>query len=54
MKSVRATESRVNALRRQSRTRKEPVMKNAITYVGLDGHKKDIYVAMLVGHSISI
>jgi len=25
-------------------------MKNAITYVGLDAHKKDIYVAMLVGH----
>jgi transposase len=24
-------------------------MKNAITYVGLDAHKKDIYVAMLVG-----
>jgi hypothetical protein len=23
-------------------------MKNAITYVGLDAHKKDIYVAMLV------
>ncbi len=25
-------------------------MKNAITYVGLDAHKKDIYVAMLMGH----
>ena len=25
-------------------------MKNAITYVGLDAHKKDIYVAMLVDH----
>jgi len=25
-------------------------MKNAITYVGLDAHKKDIYVVMLVGH----
>jgi hypothetical protein len=25
-------------------------MKNATTYVGLDAHKKDIYVAMLVGH----
>ena len=25
-------------------------MKNAITYVGLDAHKKDIYVAMLIGH----
>lgn len=25
-------------------------MKNAITYVGLDVHKKDIYVAMVVGH----
>ena len=24
-------------------------MKNTITYVGLDAHKKDIYVAMLVG-----
>lgn len=25
-------------------------MKNAITYVGLDAHRKDIYVAMLIGH----
>jgi len=25
-------------------------MKHAITYVGLDAHKKDIYVAMVVGH----
>jgi hypothetical protein len=25
-------------------------MKNAITYVGLDAHRKDIYVAMLVSH----
>ncbi len=25
-------------------------MKNAITYVGLDAHKKAIYVAMLMGH----
>lgn len=25
-------------------------MKNAVTYVGLDAHKKDIYVAMLVDH----
>jgi hypothetical protein len=32
------------------RTRKEPVLKNAITYVGLDAHQKDIYVAMRVGH----
>jgi transposase len=41
--------SRVNASRRQSRRRKEPVMKNVTTYVGIDAHKKDLFVAMLVG-----
>jgi hypothetical protein len=24
-------------------------MKNGITYVGIDAHKKDLYIAMLVG-----
>ena len=24
-------------------------MKNVITYVGIDAHKKDLYIAMLVG-----
>jgi hypothetical protein len=36
-------------LRRQSRTRKEPVVKNVTTYVGIDAHKKDLFFAMLVG-----
>ena len=35
-------------MRRQSRIRKEPVVKNGITYVGLDAHKKFINVAMLL------
>ena len=25
-------------------------MKNVITYVGIDAHKKDLFMAMLVGH----
>src|SRR5882724_10967515 len=41
--------SRVNASRRQSRRRKEPVVKNLTTYVGVDAHKKDLFVAMLIG-----
>src|SRR5713226_9002486 len=41
--------SRVNASRRQSRRRKEPVVKNITTYVGVDAHKKDLFVAMLIG-----
>jgi transposase len=36
--------------RRQSRTRKEPVMSQDITFVGLDAHKKSITVAMLPGN----
>jgi transposase len=36
-------------LRRQSRRRKEPVVKNVTTYVGIDAHKKDLFIAMLVG-----
>lgn len=35
-------------MRRQSRIRKEPVMGNGITYVGLDAHKNSINVAMLL------
>ena len=35
-------------MRRQSRKRKEPVVKNTITYVGIDAHKKDLFIAMLV------
>jgi transposase len=31
--------------------RKEPVMADVITYVGIDAHKKDLQVAMLVGHA---
>lgn len=26
-------------------------MKDVITYVGIDAHKKDRYVAMLIGHA---
>src|SRR6516225_864861 len=29
--------------------RREPVMKNVITYVGIDAHKKDLFIAMLIG-----
>jgi len=25
-------------------------MKNVTTYVGIDAHKKDLFVAMLIGH----
>src|SRR2546427_10582034 len=39
--------SRVSAVRRQSRMRKEPAVKEGITWVGLDAHKKSISVAML-------
>lgn len=35
-------------MRRQSRIREEPVVSNAITFVGMDAHKKSINVAMLV------
>src|SRR5258706_3025759 len=41
--------SRVNASRRQSRRRKEPVVKNTTTYVGADAHQKDVLISMLVG-----
>jgi len=41
--------SRVNASRRQGRRRKEPVVKNITTYVGVDAHKKDLFVARLIG-----
>src|SRR5256885_15026248 len=40
--------SRVSAVRRQSRMRKEPAVKEGITWVGLDAHKKSISVAMLL------
>ncbi len=43
-----ATRSRVSALRRQSRIRKEPVVRDSSTFVGLDAHKESIFVAMLV------
>ena len=36
------------ALRRQSRIRKEPVVAESITFVGLDAHKNSIAVAMLL------
>src|ERR1700676_369785 len=42
--------SRVNASRRQSRRRKEPVVKNITTYVGVDAHKKELFIAMLIGN----
>jgi len=29
---------------------REPVMKNVATYVGIDAHKKDLFVAMLIGN----
>ena len=35
--------------RHQSRKREEPVMSEVITYVGIDAHKRDLHVAMLVG-----
>ena len=41
--------SRINTLRCQSRTRKEPVRSAPITYVGIDAYKRDLHVAMLVG-----
>jgi transposase len=43
-----ASSSRVNALRRQSRIRREPVLEtNGITWVGMDAHKNSIQVAAL-------
>ena len=36
-------------MRRQSRRRKEPVVKQVTTYVGVDAHKKDLFIAMLIG-----
>jgi hypothetical protein len=36
-------------LRRQSRRRKEPVVKQVTTYVGIDAHKKDLFLTLLVG-----
>lgn len=38
----------VRTKRRQSRTLEEPVMNQPSTYVGLDVHKKDIVVALLL------
>src|SRR6476469_5436329 len=35
--------------RHQSRRRKEPVMEEVITYVGIDAHKRELHVAMLMG-----
>jgi transposase len=46
---VEATRSRVDAMRRQSRIRKEPVMDEPITYVGIDAHARELHVAMLIG-----
>ncbi|MGH2603752.1 MAG: IS110 family transposase [Dehalococcoidia bacterium] len=31
--------------------RREPVIKNVTTYVGIDAHKKDLFIAMLVGEA---
>jgi hypothetical protein len=39
----------LSASRRQSRTRKEPVVKQVTTYVGIDAHKKDLFIAMRIG-----
>jgi hypothetical protein len=50
---MRHARSRVNALRRQSRTRRRPVVDNASTYVGLDAHKNVIAVAMLVPDAVA-
>ena len=36
-------------MRCQSRRRKEPVVDEPITYVGIDAHKRELHVAMLVG-----
>src|SRR6266850_8187359 len=45
----RHARSRVNALRRQSRIRRRPVVSpNAITWVGMDAHKNSIKVAALL------
>jgi transposase len=44
----KAHDPRIDARRRQSRIRKEPVMNNHITYVGMDAHKKSIQVALLL------
>ena len=42
-----AYDSRVDTLaRRQSRRRKEPVMSEPITYVGIDAHKVELQVAV--------
>src|ERR1700752_2199560 len=30
--------------------RREPVMKQVTTYVGIDAHKKDLFIAMLIGN----
>src|SRR4051812_23942780 len=35
--------------RHQSRRREEPVMEEVITYVGIDAHKRELHVAMLIG-----
>lgn len=35
--------------RHQSRRRKEPVRGEVITYVGIDAHKRELHVAMLIG-----
>ncbi len=36
-------------MRCQSRRRKEPIVNEPITYVGIDAHKRELHVAMLVG-----
>ena len=32
--------------------RREPVMKDVTTYVGIDAHKKDLFIAMLIGNEL--
>lgn len=40
-------------MRGQSRRRKEPIMNEPITYVGIDAHKKDLAIAMLSGDEVA-
>jgi transposase len=44
----RHVRSRVDALRRQSRIREEPVVSEITTHVGIDAHKRNLNVAMRV------
>lgn len=40
-------------MRGQSRRRKDPIMNEPITYVGIDAHKKDLAIAMLSGDEVA-